>query len=234
MGLTAATAFGAFHTPARAAYNNGAIFWRENALAFNDARVAAKPIFMLVHAEWCPACKVYSKLFYDQQVVRKLEAFVPVLINADKSDLAKKYNPDGDYIPRSMILSSDGEIYQDVTGPYDHKFFLPPKEVPFLLDFLDRGLARAGVIPRDQVVMSSPSRKAAPTGDIGPSLARAQPAAGTASAPANGPKRVTVPKRATAPAPNPPTPAAEAAPAPAPAGEETTPGIVGRLLKLLD
>lgn len=214
---------------------NPRIGWRNAAGGLDEARRTFRPIFMVVHADWCPACRTYSKDFDDPQIIERLKAdFVPVLVNADDDRAsATRFQPDGPYIPRTMVLSSKGELFEDVTGPFDHKFFLPPGQPDYLLAFMARGLARAKG-DDDAIVMQDPVRKAVPGGDKGPSFQR--PQLGTkrlggsgASADAGGPKRMTVPGARSAP-PNGTAPVLKGAPAPSAAGEVPQPGLIDRLL----
>ncbi len=64
---------------------NAAIEWRNASDGMTEAKWLSKPVFMVVHADWCPACRTYSKLFQDRAVVAKLGAFVPVLVDFDRS-----------------------------------------------------------------------------------------------------------------------------------------------------
>jgi len=92
VGLSAALA----GLPARAAADfNTSIGWRgfEDGLAL--ARAQSKPIFMVVHADWCPACKRYAPTFREAAVVAKLRSFVPVLVDADNDRAEKRFRPDG-------------------------------------------------------------------------------------------------------------------------------------------
>jgi len=177
--------------PAGAAIDfNTSIGWRgfDDGLAL--ARAQSKPIFMLVHANWCPACKRYAPTFREAAVVAKLRSFVPVLVDSDHDAAARRYRPDGGYIPRSLILSSSGEHYADVTGPYDHQYFLPPSDTDYLLDYLDRGLARAG---GNRMAAAQPVRRTAPGAGEGPSFSRLPETGQTGG---GGPKRVRAPQAA--------------------------------------
>lgn len=204
-------------------FNAAGIPWQKPSAGFVQARTYTKPVFMLVYADWCPACKTYSRLFSRPDVARALSGFVPVLADADHDRIERQYRPDGGYIPRSMVLTHEGELVEQLTGPYESRYFLPPKDPDYLIDFLARGLAFAGP---EQIPLAQPSRKAAPLGDgPGPSLTRA----GDPAAPApDGPRRMRVPGQASVPAAD-SAPAAGPAPVAVPAEEE---GLFRRLIDL--
>ena len=182
----------AFAAPsARAAIDyNHWIGWLDLTNGLISARATAKPVFLLVHAEWCPACRSYSKLFHRPAIVDKLRAFVPVLLDYDLDPATeRRYRPDGKYIPRSLLLSPEGNHFEDIVGPHKSKYFLPPSDEDYLLDYLDRGLVRHGGIagPRQGAV-----RRAAPNyGGQLPSFKR--PDSRLPDGGSGGPKRLRAP-----------------------------------------
>jgi len=202
-------------SPADAATDfNGAIGWRDATSGLAEARRLGKPVFMVVHANWCPACRKYSRVFRDPAVVEKLRAFVPILVDSDRDATEKQFKPDGGYVPRSMILSPEGELFGDITGPYKSRFFLPPEDPDYLVGFLDRGLARAGV---PAAVPAQPVRRTAPgAGSDSASLIRPEQAGGGTG----GPKRLRAP-------------GTTAGPAESAAADPQAPGLVERIISVL-
>lgn len=236
-GMVAAAAVPAL--PAQAASDfNASIGWRGLEAGLGEARINRKPVFMVIHANWCPACRSYSSLFRDTEVISILGNYVPILADADREKGTRRYRPDGSYIPRSMVLSSEGEHYKDVTGPYEHRYFLPPDDAGYLLDYLSRGLARAGGgsgggSDQPAVAYGDPVRKTVPGGDAGPSLARPNaPRFGSNGQTEGGPKRMTVPGTKTAEGGpvRKTVPGARAAPAPTLNEGGSEPGLIEKLL----
>jgi len=72
---------------------NAAIEWRNASDGMSEAKWLSKPVFMVIHADWCPACRTYSKLFQNRAVVAKLGAFVPVLVDFDSGRTERSYRP---------------------------------------------------------------------------------------------------------------------------------------------
>ena len=167
---------------------NEAIGWLGLTEGLIAARAVSKPIFLLIHADWCPACRSYRRLFHRSAVVSKLSAYVPVLIDGERDKSAeRRFRPDGSYIPRSLLLSPQGKHYKDITGPHKSKYFLPTKKEAHLLDYLDRGLTRAsgGAVPRNGAV-----RRSVPGDGEGPSFKRPDVKTRTGD---GGPKRLRAP-----------------------------------------
>jgi len=204
--------------PARAGIDfNGRIGWRGLETGMAEAARDAKPIFMVIQADWCPACRKYSGLFRDPAVITRLQDFVPVLLEAGKDRATRNYRPDGGYIPRSLVLSPGGQHYAEITGPYKSRYFLPPSDAAYLLNYLDRGLARSR---GTQVAAIQPQRRAAPLSEgDGPSFRR--PGTASAAQDLGGPKRLRAPQ-----------PAAETAPSPDRTEAASEPGLIERLLSI--
>jgi protein-disulfide reductase (glutathione) len=85
---------------------------------------------LVVFAEWCPVCHEYSKAFHDADVIKALQGITLMRIDQDSGDkLIRKFTPDGEYVPRTFFLDSNGE---PITGLFDadpaYKYFFPPDE----------------------------------------------------------------------------------------------------------
>jgi protein-disulfide reductase (glutathione) len=111
--------------PSGKAWNETQIDWR----SYDDALVAAarehKPICLVFFTTWCGHCKNYSMVFNDGRVVQAAKDFVMVRLDRDQhQDLSQKYAPDGDYIPRTYFLASDGSLDADIHAPRpNYKYF---------------------------------------------------------------------------------------------------------------
>ncbi|MEM1298457.1 MAG: thioredoxin family protein [Pseudomonadota bacterium] len=123
-------------------FNDAEIEW----YLFNDglarARVTGQPILFLAHTTWCPHCARYKTLFFDREIVNLMKGYTAVLVDRDQQpDLNDRFAPEGRYIPRTMVLQSDGTHMPGVTGPNPQfRFFIPYDGPEALADFLRAGL----------------------------------------------------------------------------------------------
>jgi protein-disulfide reductase (glutathione) len=125
-------------------WNDENIRW----LSYDDGLAAAeqqhKPICLIFYTTWCPHCANYAKLFSDPKVVEKSKSFVMIRIDKDKHpELSKKYSPDGEYIPRTYFLSSDGQLQKGLTEPrVQYKYFYSESDPASILAGMDRALEK--------------------------------------------------------------------------------------------
>jgi len=64
-----------------------------------------------------PHCKNYRNVFSDPKVVAASKHFVMIHLDKDQNaELSAKYALDGEYIPRTFFLSSNGEV-ADIHAP---------------------------------------------------------------------------------------------------------------------
>lgn len=99
-----------------------------------------KPALLVLQAEWCLVCRNYQRLFHDPQIARYKDDYVFILADIEKNpEVQRRYDVDGDYIPRTFVLSPDGALAQDATGSHARqKFFVDPFRKDELSDLLDR------------------------------------------------------------------------------------------------
>jgi len=125
-------------------WNDAGIRW----MSYDDGLAAAKkerkPICLIFYTTWCPHCTNYSKLFSNPEVVKKSKSFVMVRIDKDKNrELSAKYKPDGEYIPRTYFLSSDGRIEESLTEQRpQYKYFYSESDPISILAGMDRALQK--------------------------------------------------------------------------------------------
>jgi len=129
--LVAALVLTAAPAAAGGDWNDKGIKWQ----SYEDGLVAAKkdnkPILLVVYTEWCPHCTNYSGVFHDPKVVEESQKFVMVRIDKDKyPDISKKYAPDGEYIPRTYFLKSDGTLVPEIHAPRDQFKYFYDERVP--------------------------------------------------------------------------------------------------------
>ena len=110
-------------------WNDQGVKWLPYTDALTAAKKEKKPICLVFYTEWCPHCQNYSSVFHDPKVVDETKRFVMVRVDRDKEkELSTKFAPDGEYIPRTYFLSSDGKLDADIHAPRDKfKYFYDEK-----------------------------------------------------------------------------------------------------------
>jgi hypothetical protein len=92
-------------------WNDTGIAWQPYEKGLAEAKEKKKPICLVFYTDWCPHCTNYSKVFHDPKVVEQSKSFVMIRLDKDENkELSSKYAPDGEYIPRTYFLSSDGKL----------------------------------------------------------------------------------------------------------------------------
>ena len=125
-------------------WNDANIKWMSYTDGLAEARTSHKPICLIFFTTWCPHCKNYSGVFSDPEVVKKSQSFVMIRLDKDKNaDISKKYAPDGEYIPRTYFLSSDGTLDPSLSEARDQfKYFYDEKNASSILAGMDRALKK--------------------------------------------------------------------------------------------
>jgi thiol-disulfide isomerase/thioredoxin len=129
---------------AGADWNDAGIAWVPYQDALASAKESGKPVCLVFYTEWCPHCTAFSRVFHDGEVVEKSKAFVMVRLNRDKHrELSAQYAPDGQYIPRTYFLSTDGQLDASLHAPRDkYKYFYDENDPASLLAGMDRALSK--------------------------------------------------------------------------------------------
>jgi Thioredoxin-like len=125
-------------------WNDKGINWRAFDAGLEAAKTEKKPVCLVLYTEWCPHCSNYSGVFHDPAVVEKSKRFVMVRLDKDKNDaISKKFAPDGEYIPRTLFLSSAGVLDSSITAPRDkYRYFYDEKDPKSVLAGMDAALAK--------------------------------------------------------------------------------------------
>ena len=151
LALALPTEFGCMpYTPSTARYpanwNHGKIEWRPYALGMRDAAKSGKPIVLVFYTDWCPHCHNYSRVFHDPRLVDASKHFVMIRVERDSHlDISQEYDLDGDYIPRTLLLTSRGEVLTELdAGRSDYRYFLDEYEPDQLLELMQKALERVG------------------------------------------------------------------------------------------
>jgi protein-disulfide reductase (glutathione) len=142
--LGATTALGTNQSWAGGDWNDANIGWKTYDDGIAAAQKAKKPVLLVFYTEWCPHCTNYSKVFHDQKVVDQSKKFVMIRLDKDKNaDISKKFAPDGEYIPRTYFLSSDGKLDPALTAPRaEYKYFYDERDPAMLLAGMDAALKK--------------------------------------------------------------------------------------------
>jgi thiol-disulfide isomerase/thioredoxin len=130
---------------ARAAHDwNDKIQWQPYEAGLAAAKKDKKPVMLIFYTEWCPHCANFSKVFHDDKVVEKSKQFVMIHLDKDKNaEISRKYTPDGEYIPRTYFLSSDGTLDPTLTAPRpEYKYFYDEKDPSSILAGMDAALKK--------------------------------------------------------------------------------------------
>jgi len=125
-------------------WNDAKIQWQPYEQGLAAAKKDKKPVLLIVFTEWCPHCSNYSKLFHDDKVVEQAKRFVMIRLDKDKNaELSKKFAPDGEYIPRTYFLSSDGTLDPALQAPRaEYKYFYDEHDPAQLLAGMDTALKK--------------------------------------------------------------------------------------------
>ena len=87
--------------------------WQDGLLL---ARETGKPLMVVLHKSWCPACKSLKPKFAGSEELNKLSSQF-VMVNAKEGEEPmdeSKLNIDGKYIPRVIYLDSEENVLSDV------------------------------------------------------------------------------------------------------------------------
>lgn len=121
-------------------FNDQGFDWYSHAEGLAKAEAEGKLVLALVKTDWCPHCKAYQEAFVDPRVIARADDFVFVIMDRDREeDLTASIAPDGNYIPRTMILSAEGVVLERLAprwiGPA--RFALRPPYPDALAKYLD-------------------------------------------------------------------------------------------------
>ncbi|NNL86382.1 MAG: DUF255 domain-containing protein [Myxococcales bacterium] len=124
-------------------WNDSAIEWLRYDAGLERAKAEGKPILAVVYADWCHHCKQYGSNFYEPEILEKAEDYVMVRVNQDREPATSALlAPDGDYLPRTLVLSSSGELRDIAAAPSRFRYFYDYRKPALLRSALERGLEK--------------------------------------------------------------------------------------------
>lgn len=127
---------------AKHGFNDVSIEWQ---LFDHGQRLAlseGKPILFLAHTTWCPHCMRYREVFFNDEVVKLVNAFIPVIVDRDlQSDITARFAPDGDYIPRTMFLTPEAQLVRELRyRNTEFNYFVDYDDPSNLIKYLRRAI----------------------------------------------------------------------------------------------
>lgn len=141
---SSATAAQTTAAPAAEDWNDAQIKWMGFDEGLAAAKAEKKPVCLVFFTQWCPHCKAYRKVFSDPRVVDKARAFVMIRLDKDQNGpISARFAPDGEYIPRTLFLSSDGQLDDSIHAPRpQYKYFYDERNPESVLAGMDEALKK--------------------------------------------------------------------------------------------
>ncbi len=106
------------------------IAWRGYDEAFAQAKAEGKPLMLVVYTSWCSKCRALKPTFHSSEFADLSRDFV--MVNADQEQVpgAMSQAPDGEYIPRILFFSPDGELHADVQNGHNprYRYYYSPQD----------------------------------------------------------------------------------------------------------
>jgi thiol-disulfide isomerase/thioredoxin len=128
--------------PRETAFNDAGFDWYSYDDGLRLAAEQGRMVFVVVQTDWCPHCNELRGAFGAPDVVAHAGDFVFVLIDRDEeAELSARLAPDGDYIPRVLVLDRAGVIQRRLApmwfGPVKYTLRKPyEKHLPDYLGWL--------------------------------------------------------------------------------------------------
>ncbi len=125
-------------------WNDTQIAWQAFDEGLAQAKKSGKPVCVVFYTDWCPHCTTFSGVFGDPDVVSKSKEFVMVRLNKDENrELSARFAEDGQYIPRTFFLASDGTLDASIHAQREKfKYFYHETDPTSLLRGMDRALKK--------------------------------------------------------------------------------------------
>uniref|UniRef100_A0A8D8TK44 Thioredoxin domain-containing protein 12 n=2 Tax=Cacopsylla melanoneura TaxID=428564 RepID=A0A8D8TK44_9HEMI len=120
------------------------INWKSLQDGLASAKLSQKPVMVLIHKSYCPACHELSPQFAaSKEIADRASNFEMVNIYDDEEPEDVKYAPDGDYVPRILFFHSNGEFQSQIFNPksstkYRHYYY----DAPNIVNAMDAALKK--------------------------------------------------------------------------------------------
>lgn len=130
----------------REAWNAAHIDWQSYQKGLRTARAEHKPVCLVFFATWCPHCAHYAHVFNSPEVARLARRFVMIRLDVDQNPaLGARFAVDGEYVPRTYFLSSDGQLDPSISAERARfRYFYDERNPASLLGGMRRALAALG------------------------------------------------------------------------------------------
>lgn len=119
------------------AWNYPQIPWRSYESGMAEMARSNKPAVLVLQADWCLVCRTYQKQFAEPEIIERADDFVFILADVERQpELQRRYDIDGDYIPRTFVLGPRGRI-ENSGGAGAQRFFVDPSSPEPLRTLMD-------------------------------------------------------------------------------------------------
>lgn len=123
-------------------WNDRQILWHSYENGLEVSSRTGRNVLLVIYTDWCPDCKRLSRYFQDSDVVDLSRRLVMVRFNADDApDLSYYYGPDGEYIPRVMVLKPDGSLVTELSRDSgEYRYYVDSDSDGALSDLMRRAV----------------------------------------------------------------------------------------------
>lgn len=119
------------------------VAWQDYASGLAAARRDAKPVLILVYADWCSKCRALAPVFERPEIVQAASKLVMVRQNQDEpAEWLRQYaDGQGNYVPRIFFLDAQGRPLPRVTSGHPrYPHFYPANQPAALLNSMTLAL----------------------------------------------------------------------------------------------
>lgn len=109
-------------------WNYPTVRWRTYSDGLAEMARTGSPGVLVIQKADCILCRAYQRVFHDEAITQFSDDFVFILADADREPAVQKlYDVDGDYLPRTFVLSPDGGLERPATSAHPRqRFFVDP------------------------------------------------------------------------------------------------------------
>ena len=109
-------------------WNYPAIRWRTYRDGLSEMERSGKPGLLVLQQRDCVLCRSYQRVFHSDYITAFSDDFVFILADAENEPAVQQlYDIDGDYLPRTFVLSPDGGLALRATSAHPRqRFFVDP------------------------------------------------------------------------------------------------------------